>query len=431
MAKVLIVEDELLVGVGIRNLISWEKLGCEVAGMARDGKAGLVLYRQSRPDIILTDIKMPEMNGLEMIAAIRQEDPETRIIILTAYDEFDLLHEAMRFGITDYLLKWKLSAKELERVAEKAIRELCQLRPGCWQESVGMEVIPRKKELLESFVLTDAMTEETFARAAAEQALRLRPENLYFCLMEFRRGGQPPDSARRQKLWNEIPELLEELLQTYRRGETFLSSDALYWLLVSFEDVGQEQEREAKLTEMLRHVSYLIRSYGNSGVRFGISGCRSGYSSLKTQYAEALEALRAPEAADGELHWYSSEETETARPEVKDCSRKVREICRYMEEHYREDISLHTLAQQVALSPNYTSNLFKKETGVNYSEYLNIVRIERAKELMRTTHLNVAEISDRVGFSEVSYFSRTFMKYAGIRPKKYMQAESGEKGGQL
>ena len=85
MYRVLIVEDEMLVAVGLKNLINWSDMNMTVIGDARNGKQGLELYHQKKPDIILTDLKMPVMDGLDMISEIRKNDTKTRIIVLSSY----------------------------------------------------------------------------------------------------------------------------------------------------------------------------------------------------------------------------------------------------------------------------------------------------------------------------------------------------------
>ena len=89
--KVLIVEDEVLVRGGLKSVIGWEKLGMEIIGDAANGKQALEIYEADKPDVILTDIKMPVMDGLELIARIREKDEKTKIVILTCYEEFEYL----------------------------------------------------------------------------------------------------------------------------------------------------------------------------------------------------------------------------------------------------------------------------------------------------------------------------------------------------
>ena len=105
MYKVLIAEDEMLVRTGIRASIDWEKFNMYVVDEAADGLTAWELYQQHQPDLVLTDIKMPFMDGIELIRKIRDTGSHTEIIILSCLDDFALAREAIRLGVSGYILK--------------------------------------------------------------------------------------------------------------------------------------------------------------------------------------------------------------------------------------------------------------------------------------------------------------------------------------
>lgn len=113
MCRVLIVEDIDLIRKDIQEMIDWNAHGFTLVGEARNGRQGLLLFQETRPDIVLTDIRMPVMGGLEMIQKILSLAPETQFILLTAYEEFDYAKQAISLGITSYLLKHELDEKSL------------------------------------------------------------------------------------------------------------------------------------------------------------------------------------------------------------------------------------------------------------------------------------------------------------------------------
>lgn len=112
MIKVFLVEDEIIVRNGIKNQINWEKEGFEFVGEASDGELAFPMIQQIKPDIIITDIKMPFMDGLQLSKLVKKELPDIKIIILSGYDEFEFAKEAINIGITDYLLK-PIASEEL------------------------------------------------------------------------------------------------------------------------------------------------------------------------------------------------------------------------------------------------------------------------------------------------------------------------------
>ena len=105
MYRVVLVDDERLIIRGLSTVIPWAELGCEIAGTAHDGVSGLEQIRSIRPDIVLTDIRMPNMDGLTMLAAIRSEFPGIQMSVLTAYRDFEYARKAITLGVCRYLLK--------------------------------------------------------------------------------------------------------------------------------------------------------------------------------------------------------------------------------------------------------------------------------------------------------------------------------------
>lgn len=126
MYRVAIIDDEPLIVEGLSKTMMWEKWNCQVAGYAYDGREGMELIRRERPDIIITDINMPEMDGLMMIAGLKSEFPDIQIIILTGYREFEYARRAIELGVSRFLLK-PSKMNELEEAIEAATRRLEQM----------------------------------------------------------------------------------------------------------------------------------------------------------------------------------------------------------------------------------------------------------------------------------------------------------------
>ena len=124
MLKVFLVEDERIMREGLRDSIPWEKYGYVFVGEASDGEMALPLIRKTRPDVLITDIKMPFMDGLALSQIVTSEFPGTKIIIISGYDDFEYARQAMRIGVSDYLLK-PFSDGELEG----SIQRLLHLHP--------------------------------------------------------------------------------------------------------------------------------------------------------------------------------------------------------------------------------------------------------------------------------------------------------------
>jgi len=124
MYKVLIADDELLVRVGLKTTIDWEGNRFNVIGEARNGKEAIEIFNKETPDILITDVSMPNINGLELIQVLKQKNEKLKSIILTHYDDFNYAQEAINLGVTGYLLKSNLTQENLLKYLKKAVKEL-------------------------------------------------------------------------------------------------------------------------------------------------------------------------------------------------------------------------------------------------------------------------------------------------------------------
>lgn len=118
MLKVFLVEDETLIREGLRDRIPWEQYGFRFVGEAGDGEMALPLIRKTRPDVIITDIKMPFMDGLELSRIVKEEFPKTKILIVSGYDDFEYAREALTIGVDQYILK-PVTRMNLRKVLEE------------------------------------------------------------------------------------------------------------------------------------------------------------------------------------------------------------------------------------------------------------------------------------------------------------------------
>ncbi|RKM60604.1 response regulator [Butyrivibrio sp. CB08] len=151
MYKVLIVDDEPVIVEGLRKIVDWEKYNCVVVGTASSGKEGLEMTEKFQPDILFTDIRMPGMDGLTMIAALRSEHSDMQIVILTGYRDFDYARTALNLGVFRYLVK-PSKMKELDEAMESLTKRLEEI--GQAQEK---ETLP-DNESANNFVVKQAIS---------------------------------------------------------------------------------------------------------------------------------------------------------------------------------------------------------------------------------------------------------------------------------
>lgn len=177
MYKVAIIDDEPLIVEGLSRTMAWEKWNCRVIGTAGDGREGMELIREKRPDIVITDICMPKMDGLNMIAGLKSEFPDMQLIILTGYREFEYAREAISLGVARFLLK-PSRMNELEEAIETVTGRLDQEnRPISSAGFADAEPALSQKEEEEeenseanSFIVKNALE---YIRANSREKLRL------------------------------------------------------------------------------------------------------------------------------------------------------------------------------------------------------------------------------------------------------------------
>ena len=363
MIKVFLVEDEAIIRRGIKKNVEWEKNGFEFVGEAGDGEYAYPQILKTEPDILITDIKMPFMDGLELSHLVKKILPNTKIIILSGYNEFEYAKEAITIGISEYLLK-PVTAASLTAVLRKVKEEIREEKEksrlleryfvsyekyNAFLDKTDYTGVDRK--LIQDFLKLGSAGEEgmfidEYLAAVGEnnyRSLLLRQYmtiDIFFCVQEFLKGLSV--------CADEIPPELGDIKYIPK-------------IVVSEEQT----------------VSYLKELFAFAiSERDRVSGNR--YGSL----------------------------IDTAK--------------QYLAEHFESnDVSLNTVAAQVGVSSSYFSSIFKQETGQSFVEYLTKLRIDKACELLRCTTLRTAEIGERVGYNDPHYSSATFKKVTGVSPKDY------------
>ncbi|TCL61938.1 two-component system response regulator YesN [Hydrogenispora ethanolica] len=349
LLKIVIVDDEKMIRESMAATFPWHELGIEVAGTAENGLKGLELVAATRPHIILTDIRMPRMDGLEFIKRVRETLPDVKIIILSGYDEFSYAQKALRYGVSDYILK-PVGAKELTRVMQKLVQEMEA------EFSAELFLVKAKQEIglgLEAYLNSIRLGDGKKAGAVLDEiVLKLMSQKI------------SPEQLRKVCL-----ELSNQVLEALQRDGIPLS--------------GEWQPGNGRAYQDLRSLATAEELYG--WLRRFTAGI--------ARYVE--------ERKDNGHHV------------------AIQKALQYIDGHYAEELSVKAVAEQVCLSPDYFSHIFKKVRGESFTDYLNQVRIRKATELLANNLYKVYEVSDMVGYSDYKYFSSVFKKITGVSPTDY------------
>ncbi len=287
MLKVFLVEDEVVVREGIKNNIAWSEHGFIFCGEASDGELAFNQIHQKKPDIIITDIKMPFMNGLELSRLVKRENPEVKIIILSGHGEFDYAKEAINIGIEEYLLK-PISAEELLKAVKKVSQKIIAER------AEKENLMKFRKEMQENEVQgkRNFFHEMLYSSLSLSDILdkgRLLGINLYasyYNIILFK----VTNKNHRDEYFSKTLVSLSEELAAYFEGNDILWFDrslegyAMILKADSIEELKRQQD------SYIAQLEQLIRKYGKLDY-FGGIGCR--VNRLSELYLSFEEASRA------------------------------------------------------------------------------------------------------------------------------------------
>lgn len=424
MFKVMVVDDEMIVRKGIMTSIDWSAHDIAITAEARNGQEALDRLRRHPVDLILTDIRMPVMSGIELAKAVRSEYPEIELVLLSGYEDFQYAKEAMSIGIRHYLLKPVIAEKLVATLADirdaerdKRLAKLGELS----KNKLFNENLPLiKTKLMHS--LLDRKSDIREAAGKAE-ALGISLAGPMYQMIVAEADDDPHAADRlsqkeKEALAFAFLNVTEETLAARFAG--FVSFGGEAGRLIGLIGLHPETPASAVRAACERIRSNLLR-YLKLSVSIGIGSPVGRLLDIVRSYDEAASAVRRKTfegkgkifALDGGL------EEETGRS-----GKMVKEVIRYVSGHFDKPIGLTEAAEHVSVTPAYLSKVFKEETGITFIKWLNRLRVEEAKRLLDDTWLKTYEIAEKVGFQDYKYFSLIFKTIAGCSPRDYRHRES-------
>lgn len=310
MYTVMIVEDEMFVSAGLKNMIRWSDMDMTVIGEARNGKDGLEMYERMKPDLILTDIKMPVMSGIDMIARIREQDTTTKIVVLSCHEDYELVRQAFKLGISDYILKVKMMPEDIETIIRKIHDEL--LNEPIKKKEIPLGENPAqvqnvRMEKCKAYIMYQSIPVEEF-RAQADE-LQIAETGLTIGVMEIRSSDES-QNAENKNVQNKrqlILELIQNMLSEERRGMILWEKEDRYLLVLHFSVTDTSKGLEAFLEDLLHRISTMICTYINRNAVFGVSSFTDSYEELNRLYTEAVEAEQEAAFLGESIMYYGSE----------------------------------------------------------------------------------------------------------------------------
>jgi two-component system, response regulator YesN len=301
--KLLIVDDEVEVRKGIINKVQWEELGYEIVAEGENGKEALELFEKTMPDVVLTDIKMPFMNGLELAAIVKEKYPTTRIIVMTGFDEFEYAHKAIKLNVSEYLLR-PISAQELTDILTKVKNQMDE--EIAEKENVEAlrehyrKSIPILREKFLASLVTSAINKEEIEEKSRSYGLKLQGKSFMASIISPDKNNPQNNQEENSELIKEGAEgegllkfavlnIVEETLAKYNLGTAFLNGENVVVITAS-----NEVDRDAVSSNTLKaleEINRTVEKFLKAKVTIGVGNICEDISLVRHSYENALAAL--------------------------------------------------------------------------------------------------------------------------------------------
>ena len=346
MLKIFLVEDEIIVREGIKNNIDWEKNGYKFCGEASDGELALPLIREYKPDIVITDIRMPFMDGLELSRIIKEEMPNTKIMILSGHEEFEYAKEGIKIGVEEYLLKPISRAKLLEavnKVAEKIKKEKEELS----LENTNPKLIDRNK--IKNYLQVGEKQDldiflDDFFNNGNKEALESKIFRQYILMDAYFVVSEFVEEIGGDK--NTLPPFaIDEIMQSKESTRDYLQK-----LLTKALEIRTTISGNKYGSVVHAVIEYVEENYKNDDLSLNEIANHVSFS------PNHLSTVFSQEQGESLIKYITDYRLQKAKELLCCTSKKTNEIA--LEVGYKD--------------PHYFSALFKKMTGVSPTEYREI-----------------------------------------------------------
>ncbi len=531
MIRVVIADDETRICKLIIKLIDWDQIGMVIAGTASNGIEALELIERENPDIVITDIRMPGYDGLEMIEKAKKMNSDLEFIIISGYGQFEYAKKAIDFGVKDYLLK-PINKDDLLKALLKVETSIKKKKGQITLEKEYGLILKNDANKIREAFLNNLMVfnSESFK----EYTLREVNENYHFNFQEgifsiviLKIDDMGKDcSSNIKKIIDEIVDMIKPKLQNITYELDIIRSKNNVYIVINYNQhekkqiqgiflkvleffnqristigkieitaaFGEEVEDLRDITESFKSAQLLIedRILKGTGKIIEIDGSERDKAEIENIfYNVSKKLIKAVELLDidevkriilsfkkditsqnirgtelkkmineiGNIYYitmksntmkidHAPEDYQRLSNQIDNCHsadclfdellkhitssliilntdkshnnlKQIKLAKKYIEENYMKNITLEDLGAYIGFNPSYFSSLFKKETGTSFIEYLSKIRIEKAKDLLKDSDLRIQDVCLMVGYNDVKYFTKSFIKYTGLKPNEY------------
>jgi len=390
MWNLLVVEDEPIVRMGLRSMVDWESYGVSWKAEASNGEEALKILEKEDIHILMTDIRMPGLDGLQLSKLVKKHHPEVQVIILSSYDDFSFVKEALRIGAADYLHKPTMDEEDVAGALHKVI-ELLEQSQAEKQSPTEADKNSLLLSLLDAYTFPENLNNYEF--------MNDHKFNSGFILTLFRKrddaiqGTDDKDHLR----FRSILHLIDQYVSKYWGGVVFHRNyREMIWIAPA--EAKSEGAEQLEINKYLEAMRQKVLELLNVALIYSVSTSYTHMNLLPEAYMEALLQFPINKQSDNFI---------------------VRKSKEFVDEHLLEDITLIKVAEAMHVSSGYLSRVFLKEIGENFVDYVIRNKIEHAQKLLRETNRKIYEIAADIGYTNPHYFSKLFKDRVGVTPMEY------------
>ncbi|WP_431801470.1 response regulator transcription factor [Halobacillus andaensis] len=454
MINVLIVEDDQLVRKGLLFALPWSDFDMQVVGEANNGKKALEFLEDTAVHLIITDLSMPVMPGIEFMRVVRERYPQIQIAVLTLHHDFDYVQEALRLGAIDFITKVEMEKENFaqilgrlhQRMRQETQRNDTGVKETYFQTDVGFAVFFNCEKKQKKWMKDAAngqffihQVDNTFSfcvpyqemNPSSHHELKNKLQKVEGCFCVEVRGIM-------DRFYNEV----YRLMQDYRDKLLFYKCSQNRYLVKKIRDMEKDSKLSLKdISTVKKNLSTFQWVYEEEEFQGMVEELKSLYLPKERLYhlmtelieewnnqrwflpaAQYKEELNFEDWKD--VHKWLSEFRFTVKMTAgtgyaSDVVNSILQALNIIQGHMKEGLTADEAARSVSMSRSYFNKCFKDIVGQSFHQYLREIRIQKAKTMIEETNESLQWIAEQVGYLDEKYFSRVFRQQTGFLPSEY------------
>lgn len=415
MYKMLIVDDEYLARTGICETIDWQQYDISVVATAVNGKDGLEKIAEHKPDIIISDIKMPIMDGIQLVSTLYEQNYDGIIIMLSGYNDFEYAKTTLEKGVFRYLLK-PIDNDELVDTVVQAKDKLIKRRKMDMYISDFDRGIPIIKNSIADSIFHGCEIDEEFKQKMSLYDMPFIEHGIVvYCNVDLSTAGN--EQEREQNARNALELVQKGILSILSNHKVFYAStEKRIAFCCDFVDVDALEKSIVRFLREYEKQCSVVVSIGISAVFNSMAEISAAFGAAKFIASNRLYSVNSVYVAQEVLE------------QSKMYKRHIVDALQYVAEHYNDcNLKIKTVAEALYVSESYLMHLFKQEVGKTFNTCLTEYRVMMAKQLLVEQKYKVYEIAELVGYQDMKYFGQVFRKAVGCTPSEYVKKYNEKK----